>query len=128
MTITGDHACSRKRIVIVGAGFSGLSVAVRVEVRPEVEDRYMQWVGEDLEETMWARGGCQSWYLDDGGRPSLMWPRVMWGFRRMLRRFDLDHYRVRPPGDVAQRETNHDPGGQRFPVASQQPGMQRIDP
>lgn len=35
MTITGDHACSRKRIVIVGAGFSGLSVAVRLRERGE---------------------------------------------------------------------------------------------
>ncbi|MDQ4105575.1 MAG: NAD(P)/FAD-dependent oxidoreductase [Actinomycetota bacterium] len=70
------------------------------EVRPEVEDRYMQWVGDDLEETVWARGGCQSWYLD-GGRPSLMWPRTMWGFRRMLRRFDPEHYRLRPAGETA---------------------------
>ncbi len=67
-----------------------------VEVRPDAQDRYMQWVSEDLGETVWARGGCQSWYLDVGGRPSLMWPRTMWGFRRMLRRFDPEHYLLRP--------------------------------
>ena len=66
-----------------------------VEVRPEVQDRYMQWVGDDLDQTVWARGGCQSWYLDEGGKPNLMWPRTMWGFRRMLRRFDPENYRVR---------------------------------
>jgi len=65
------------------------------EVRPDAQDRYMRWVGEDLDSTVWARGGCRSWYLDDGGRPSLMWPRTMWGFRRMLRRFDAGHYRLR---------------------------------
>ena len=65
-----------------------------VEVRPDMQDRYMRWVGEDLEKTVWARGGCQSWYLDEGGRPSLMWPRTMWGFRRMLRYFDSENYRL----------------------------------
>jgi cation diffusion facilitator CzcD-associated flavoprotein CzcO len=67
-----------------------------VEVRAEAQDRYMEWVGEDLDRTVWARGGCQSWYLDDGRKPSLMWPRTMWGFRRMLRRFDPEHYHLRP--------------------------------
>ncbi|WP_207955721.1 flavin-containing monooxygenase [Rubrobacter marinus] len=67
-----------------------------VEVRADAQDRYMEWVGEDLDRTVWARGGCVSWYLDDGQRPSLMWPRTMWGFRRMLRRFDPEHYHLRP--------------------------------
>jgi cation diffusion facilitator CzcD-associated flavoprotein CzcO len=67
-----------------------------LEVRPDAQDRYMRWVGEDLDSTVWARGGCRSWYLDDGGQPSLMWPRTMWGFRRMLRRFDAEHYLLRP--------------------------------
>jgi cation diffusion facilitator CzcD-associated flavoprotein CzcO len=66
------------------------------EVRHDAQDRYMRWVGEDLDRTVWARGGCRSWYLDDGGRPSLMWPRTMWGFRRMLRRFDVEHYLLSP--------------------------------
>jgi cation diffusion facilitator CzcD-associated flavoprotein CzcO len=65
------------------------------EVRPDAQDRYMRWVDEDLDSTVWARGGCQSWYLDDGGRPSPMWPRTMWGFSRMLRHFDTEHYLLR---------------------------------
>ncbi|CAA9463431.1 MAG: Cyclohexanone monooxygenase [uncultured Rubrobacteraceae bacterium] len=68
-----------------------------VEVRADAQDRYMEWVGEDLDRTVWARGGCQSWYLDDGKKPSLMWPRTMLGFRRMLRRFDPEHYHLRRP-------------------------------
>jgi cation diffusion facilitator CzcD-associated flavoprotein CzcO len=66
-----------------------------LEARPDAQDRYMRWVAEDLDSTVWARGGCRSWYLDGGGRPSLMWPRTMWGFRRMLRRFDAENYRLR---------------------------------
>ena len=70
------------------------------EVRPDAQDRYMRWVDEDLDGTVWARGGCRSWYLDGGGRPSLMWPRTMWGFRRMLCRFDAEQYRLRSAREV----------------------------
>ena len=94
-----------------------------VEVKPEVEDRYMQWVGDDLEETVWARGGCQSWYLDDGGRPSLMWPRTMWGFRRMLRRFDPEHYRLKTATSPECNGNVNKPDGQR-PVTSQSSGTE----
>ena len=76
-----------------------------VEVLPEVEDRYMRWASNDLDKTVWARGGCQSWYLDEGGRPTLMWPRTMWGFRRMLRRFDPEHYRLRLSENADIRDT-----------------------
>ena len=75
-----------------------------VEVRAEAQDRYMRWAGEDLEQTVWARGGCQSWYLDDGSRPTLMWPRTMWGFRRMLRRFDAENYSLNPERRAARAE------------------------
>ncbi len=71
-----------------------------VEVRPDAQDHYMRWAGDDLDRTVWARGGCQSWYLDEAGKPSLMWPRTMWGFRRMLRRFDPEHYRLQPAREV----------------------------
>jgi cation diffusion facilitator CzcD-associated flavoprotein CzcO len=67
-----------------------------IEVRADSQDRYMDWAQGDLERTVWARGGCQSWYLDGGLKPTLMWPRTMWGFRRMLRRFDTEHYSLRP--------------------------------
>ncbi len=77
-----------------------------IDTRPEAEDRYMRWAGHDLGETVWARGGCQSWYLDDGGSPSLMWPRTMWGFRRMLRNFDPENYRLRSAEGVARDKIN----------------------
>jgi cation diffusion facilitator CzcD-associated flavoprotein CzcO len=79
------------------------------EVRPETQDRYMRWIGEDLDSTVWARGGCRSWYLDDGGRPSLMWPRTMRSFRRMLRRFDPEHYLLRPAREAG-RDTERGGG------------------
>ena len=79
-----------------------------VEVRPDAQDKYMRWAGEDLDKTVWAAGGCRSWYLDEAGRPSLMWPRTMWGFRRMLRRFDPEHYRLRPVGRTVRTDEQHE--------------------
>lgn len=72
---------------------------------------------------MKARSGS-IWNRSYGGRPSLMRLRTMRDFRRMLRRFGPEHYRLRTAGDVVWRETNHNPGGQRFPVASRQPGTE----
>lgn len=65
-----------------------------VEVRPEAQGNYMAWARGDLEETVWARGGCESWYLDSGDFPTLMWPRTMYGFRKMLRSFDAENYKL----------------------------------
>ena len=95
---------------------------VSIEVRPDAQDRYMMWVGEDLRETVWARGGCRSWYLDEGGRPTLMWPRTMWGFRRMLRRFDPEHYLLKsakPAGNDAPADRKRRP-----PVLADNPDRQ----
>lgn len=64
----------------------------RLEVRPEAQDGYMGWVHSELDETVWSKGGCDSWYLDDSGRPTALWPETMWGFRQMLRRFDVENY------------------------------------
>lgn len=88
-----------------------------VEVRPDVQDRYMDWAAEDLGRTVWARGGCQSWYLDEGGEPTLMWPRSMWGFRKMLRRFDPEHYRLRPKRDARDTEPDESRDAERKATA-----------
>jgi hypothetical protein len=51
---------------------------------------------------VWTSGGCSSWYLDESGRNSTLWPRFTWQFRRRTARFDLaEQHRVWP---VAARE------------------------
>ena len=39
-------------------------------------------------------GGCASWYLDERGRNTTLWPGSTWRFRRQTARFDADAYRV----------------------------------
>jgi cation diffusion facilitator CzcD-associated flavoprotein CzcO len=71
----------------------GLAV---IEPSAAAQDAEMDAVGRRLDRTVWARGGCRSWYLDAERRPTTMWPGTMLGFRRLLRRFDVEHFDVRP--------------------------------
>ncbi len=50
-----------------------------------------------LEGTVWNAGGCASWYLDDAGRNTTLWPTYTFPMKRMLERFDVAAYRVEPP-------------------------------
>jgi cation diffusion facilitator CzcD-associated flavoprotein CzcO len=44
--------------------------------------------------TVWNSGGCSSWYLDEHGRNTTLWPRTTFAFRRLLRSFDVRAYAV----------------------------------
>jgi hypothetical protein len=46
--------------------------------------------------TVWATGGCMSWYLNAAGRNPTLWPGSVGRFRRATRRVDLGEYRVIP--------------------------------
>ena len=45
-----------------------------------------------MKRTVWTTGGCQSWYLDEHGRNTTLWPKATFTFRRNLARFDVDAY------------------------------------
>ena len=47
-----------------------------------------------MKRTVWTTGGCSSWYLDEHGRNTTLWPRTTFTFRRQLARFDVDAYDV----------------------------------
>ncbi|HEY6793972.1 MAG TPA: NAD(P)/FAD-dependent oxidoreductase [Kineosporiaceae bacterium] len=53
-----------------------------------------------LRGSVWATGGCASWYQDERGRITTLWPGTTLRLRRATRRVDLTEYRVtrRPPG------------------------------
>lgn len=64
-----------------------------VEVRPEVHERYAADVQRHLRGTVWTTGNCASWYNDEHGNNTTLWPSWTFRFRAMLRRFDLGSYR-----------------------------------
>ncbi|MFT4289006.1 flavin-containing monooxygenase [Nocardioides sp.] len=44
--------------------------------------------------TVWSTGGCSSWYLDEHGRNTTLWPRTTFMFRHLLHTFDVERYVV----------------------------------
>ncbi|MFT4082908.1 MAG: NAD(P)/FAD-dependent oxidoreductase [Nocardioides sp.] len=64
------------------------------------ETAFAEW-NDDLQRrlapTVWLSGGCSSWYLDEHGRNTTLWPRTTYTFRGLLRDFDLDAYVVTGP-------------------------------
>jgi cation diffusion facilitator CzcD-associated flavoprotein CzcO len=72
-----------------------------VDVRPDVQAAYNDELQDGLRETVWATGGCASWYLDDSGRNTTLWPGGTWRFRTRTRRFDPALYTLRSGAVVA---------------------------
>ncbi len=67
-----------------------------IEVRPEVLARYQQALEARLPQTIWATG-CKSWYLDEHGRNSTLWPDFTFRFRAAARRPTEQAYTVVTP-------------------------------
>jgi cation diffusion facilitator CzcD-associated flavoprotein CzcO len=67
-----------------------------LEVKPQVQDEWNDYLQERLAGTVWDTGGCRSWYLDANGRDSVMWPDFTFNFRRRVSEFDPNDYRLEP--------------------------------
>jgi hypothetical protein len=44
--------------------------------------------------TVWNSGGCSSWYLDEAGRNTTLWPDYTFRFVRRTRQFDPKDYLI----------------------------------
>jgi cation diffusion facilitator CzcD-associated flavoprotein CzcO len=63
-----------------------------IEVRETVVAAEDAEIQRQMARTVWMTGGCASWYLDEHGRNSTLWPDFTFRFRRLLRRFDPAAY------------------------------------
>jgi cation diffusion facilitator CzcD-associated flavoprotein CzcO len=63
-----------------------------MEPRPDVQDAYNERIQAALTGTVWNTGGCSSWYLDEHGRNTTLWPTFTFTFRRQVSRCELDEY------------------------------------
>jgi hypothetical protein len=68
----------------------------RVEVRREAQEAYNAAIQRKLEGTVWNTGGCASWYLDENGRNTTLWPDFTWRFWKRTREFDPAPYTLAP--------------------------------
>jgi cation diffusion facilitator CzcD-associated flavoprotein CzcO len=64
-----------------------------VEARPEAQARYNADIDARMRDTVWSTG-CSSWYLDETGRNSTLWPDWTWRFRRRVARLDPAEYQL----------------------------------
>ncbi|WP_111512692.1 flavin-containing monooxygenase [Mycobacterium kyogaense] len=71
-----------------------------VDVRPDAQASYNDWIDNALQGTVWNSGGCSSWYLDSHGRNSAMWPTFTFRFRARTKNFDLQNYLTRTSRDT----------------------------
>ncbi len=67
-----------------------------IEPRSDVQAAYNTGLQRELAKTVWATGGCQSWYLDAQGRNTTLWPGFTWTYIQRMKRFDLSEYVVQP--------------------------------
>ncbi|GAB3857865.1 flavin-containing monooxygenase [Dactylosporangium cerinum] len=65
-----------------------------LEPRAEAQRAFTAAVDRRMAGTVWATGGCSSWYIDATGRNSTLWPGSTWRFRQRMKRFDVTAYEV----------------------------------
>src|SRR6185436_3333185 len=63
-----------------------------VDPKWDVVDRFNTELQQRMQGTVWATGGCTSWYQTRGGLITTLWPGSTWEFRRRTRRFQLADY------------------------------------
>ncbi|HSV40896.1 MAG TPA: NAD(P)/FAD-dependent oxidoreductase, partial [Nocardioidaceae bacterium] len=68
--------------------------ASRVDVRQEAYDAFSEDTQRRLRNSVWAVGGCTSWYVNDEGKVTNNWPGLMSEYRRKTRKFDSANYEI----------------------------------
>ncbi|CAA9479119.1 MAG: Cyclohexanone monooxygenase [uncultured Solirubrobacterales bacterium] len=75
--------------------------ATSFEVRKDVQDAYNADLQERMRKTVWTTGGCNSWYLDETGKNTTLWPGFSWELRLRTRSFDPTEHELRRNGQRA---------------------------
>jgi cation diffusion facilitator CzcD-associated flavoprotein CzcO len=66
--------------------------AQAMSVRSDVASRFNRRIQRKLQGTVWNAGGCASWYLDEHGTNTTLWPTFTFSLARELADFDLGDY------------------------------------
>lgn len=62
-----------------------------LDVRPEVQQSYNRALQQRQVGTVWS-SGCRSWYLNENGKNTTLWPGFTFVFRHKTRQFSLRDY------------------------------------
>jgi hypothetical protein len=72
-----------------------------LEIRRGVELAYNKKIQKRLSRTVWA-SGCKSWYLDENGKNTTLWPGFTVEYWFRTRRFRLEDYINPEPVEIPQ--------------------------
>lgn len=65
-----------------------------MNIPANVQDKFNNQLQQKLSKTIWNVGGCNSWYLNDSGKNTTLWPGFTYEFRKMTSRFDVENYEL----------------------------------
>jgi cation diffusion facilitator CzcD-associated flavoprotein CzcO len=68
--------------------------AATIELRHNAHAKFMAELRQRQQRTVWATGGCASWYVDDKGRDPTNWPGYTFEYRRRTARVRTDVYEL----------------------------------
>lgn len=96
-------AVSSSALIIIEAQLAYIIDAIRqaqaqditsIEIDPVRNAEFNDRVQAALQDSVWNKGGCSSYFIDRNGRNSTVWPWTTLEMRRQLSRFNLDEYIV----------------------------------
>jgi cation diffusion facilitator CzcD-associated flavoprotein CzcO len=88
---------SQIRYILQALNLVDATGADGIEVRSEVQRRFVRRVQAKLRDTVW-QSGCTSWYQDETGRNIAIWPHFTWKYWLETRRLrPADYHLVRVP-------------------------------
>jgi cation diffusion facilitator CzcD-associated flavoprotein CzcO len=70
------------------SGYKGL------EVRADAQQQFNEQLQRELSNFVWTNGSCSSFYLDDNGKNTLLWPGFTFRYRAKTRQFETKVYRT----------------------------------
>jgi cation diffusion facilitator CzcD-associated flavoprotein CzcO len=73
----------------------GLAV---LETTPQAQEAYRELIAAKSKGTVWLAGGCASWYLDEHGHNTTLWPDFTFRFRKLTKKLDRENYVGIPAG------------------------------
>jgi cation diffusion facilitator CzcD-associated flavoprotein CzcO len=65
-----------------------------ISPRLEVQQHFDAQIQHDLQRSVWNAGGCSSWYRNEHGRNTVLWPTFTFTYMRMMDRFDPSEYDI----------------------------------
>lgn len=68
----------------------------RVEIKPDVVEKYNDELQTIINKGIW-NAGCSSWYIDENGKNTAVWPFSIPNYKKRTRHFDVSNYTTATP-------------------------------